>query len=609
MDKPLLIFDGDCGFCRAWIKRWEKATGDKVSYAPSQEVGAQYPDIKPQEFQRAVQLVEPNGHKSSAAEAIYRTLTYCGVNGWLWAYQKVPGFSVFSEWGYSVIAGHRPLFSVFTRWLWGNPAEPASYRHVRWLFLRALSLVYAVAFASFGMQAKGLIGAQGILPAHDFLSQLSTYGPSRFWFVPTLAWLHSSDTFLVGLCVAGVLFSLALFLNVAPKWTSAILWIFYLSIVSVGGNFMGFQWDALLLETGFLAILWSPWGFLPQWSGTDSPSSRVIWLLRWLVFRLMFQSALVKWLSGDTLWRQMTALTVHYQTQPLPNPLSWYVHQWPVAFHKVSCLLVFVIEGLVPLLIFMPRRPRLLAFWGLIGFQIILFVSGNYAYFNLLALVICIPLLEDSQLRSWWPDSWSEPITSPVWALPFRKYALGTVCILVWVLTVISFGHIFNIPWPRVVMVPANAVSSLRSFNSYGLFAVMTPDRPEIILEGSQDGATWREYEFRYKVGNLSRRPAQIAPFHPRLDWQMWFAALGDFRQNPWFVNLCVRLLQGSKPVLALLETNPFPENPPTMIRASLYVYRFTTRRERQETGHWWAREYKGLYCPILSFKKGASNP
>jgi predicted DCC family thiol-disulfide oxidoreductase YuxK len=598
LEKPLLIFDGDCGFCRVWITRWKYFTHDRVDYAPSQEVGNNFPEISPEEFQKAVQLVEPDGHRSSGAEAVFRALQYGGSSSMYWAYQNMPGFAFLAEYFYGIVAGHRPGFSILTRWLWGAPSEPISYRQVRWVFLRALAVIYAFAFGSFGVQIRGLIGADGILPAHSLLSHLSAYGAVRFWYVPTLAWINSSDTFLVSLCTAGFLFAVLLFLNITPRLSLVALWTLYLSIVSIGGDFMNFQWDALLLETGFLAIFLAPRGFLPQRQGVGGPAPWVVFLFRWLLFRLMFQSALVKWLSGDPLWHHLIALTVHYQTQPIPNPIAWYAHQMPVGFHQLSCFILFVIEGIVPFLIVGPTRLRRFAFWPLVGLQGLILASGNYAYFNWLTIALCLFVLEDSSMRSFLP-SWSE---EPI-AFQTARFPTWAGAILFF-LTCIPFAQVLGLRLPNAISAPALWVSPLRSFNSYGLFAVMTPKRPEIILERSNDRKTWRAYEFKYKPGDVSRRPPQVAPLQPRLDWQMWFAALGDYRQNQWFLNLCVRLLQGSKPVIALLRLNPFPDKPPVYLRATVYDYRFTTPREHNETGHWWSREVINLYCPMLSLKE-----
>jgi hypothetical protein len=267
---------------------------------------------------------------------------------------------------------------------------------------------------------------------------------------------------------------------------------------------------------------------------------------------------------------------------------------------------MFLVEGFVPFLIFAPRRLRALAFWPLVGFQVLIFLTGNYTFFNWLAIALCLLLLEDSTVRPFVP-SWSvEPLSPAPERQDMRFHVWGSKALAGFViyLTVIPFGHVLGVSWPSSLALPELVVSPLRSFNSYGLFAVMTPRRPEIIVEGSDDRKIWKAYEFKYKPGDLARRPTQVAPHQPRLDWQMWFAALGDYRQNPWFIHLCVRLLEGSKPVGALLASNPFPDKPPRFVRATVYDYRFTNAEERRQTGHWWSREAQGLYCPILSIRR-----
>jgi hypothetical protein len=288
---------------------------------------------------------------------------------------------------------------------------------------------------------------------------------------------------------------------------------------------------------------------------------------------------------------------VHYWTQPIPTWTAWYAHHLPMAFQKFSCFVMFVIELGFPFLIFLPRQPRYLAFFGLFGLQLVIAATGNFAYFNVLAMVLCIPLLDDSffprlarrlatkRSRLRWPR-W---ITVPA----------GTVILLV--STMILCGSLGWRPdWPRPLRDLHEALYPFRSIGSYGLFANMTETRPEIVVEGSDDGVTWQAYEFKWKPGDLNRPPGFVAPHQPRLDWQMWFAALGNYRGNAWFMNFLVRLLQGSKPVLDLMEYNPFPDHPPAIVRAVYYQYYFTSPEERRETGAWWKREQVGLYCPPI---------
>jgi hypothetical protein len=341
----------------------------------------------------------------------------------------------------------------------------------------------------------------------------------------------------------------------------------------------------------------------------------VLWLLRWLLFRLMFCSGAVKLLSNDTAWHGLTALTYHYETQPLPTPPAWYAHQWPVWFHKASCAGMFFVELALPFCIFLPRRPRFVAFWAFTLLMLGIALTGNYTFFNLLTVALCVVLLDDFALVRFAPARWSERVMSgprPPWLRPWPRplaWARGAVLMLlvglVLGVTAVQLLGMARVRWSsdHALVKLYRWVAPLRSVNSYGLFAVMTTSRPEIVVEGSHDGRTWQAYEFRHKPGDLRRAPTFVAPHQPRLDWQMWFAALGNVRGNPWFVNFCFRLLQGRPEVLALMADNPFTDRPPAFVRAVVYDYHFTTPEERRKDGAWWRREFKGEYCPPLSLQ------
>jgi hypothetical protein len=498
----------------------------------------------------------------------------------------------------------------------GSTARQPDYFLVRWLFLRFLGLVYLAALLSLWVQIDGLIGSQGILPVADFLAAVrKATGGDGYHFAPTLCWLDSGDQFLSGLCAGGVGLSVLLIVGLAPVPVLGLLWVFYLSLTVAGQDFLGYQWDALLLETGFLAIFFAPLQLWPRLGRQSPPSRLVVWLFRWLLFRLVFCSGVVKLLSGDPSWRSLTALHYHYETQPLPIWTSWYMHQLPGWFQQLSVLVTLVAELLVPLLIFGPRRCRQAACAGIVGLQLLIAATGNYGFFNLLTMVLCVLLLDDdffparirkrfappiepgasSKPREWWhvfnmPHRWSSWLVLPV--------AVGIFLVsfmpFVW-----SCG--LAIHGPTWLVRAHRAIASFRSVNSYGLFAVMTTRRPEIIIEGSDDGKTWKEYTFRWKPGDPRRRPSFAGLHMPRLDWQMWFAALGRCEENSWFVRFLVRLLRGSPEVLALLDRNPFPDQPPHYIRAVLYQYHFTDSTVRSRIGTWWRREPIGLYCPVLS--------
>jgi predicted DCC family thiol-disulfide oxidoreductase YuxK len=618
---PLLVFDGDCHFCSLWIRRWRQMTGDAVDYLPAQDprVAALFPEIPRAHFDTAVVLIAADGAIFSGAEAVFRALA--ANPNWQWLlriYETVPAFARPAERAYRFVAEHRPLFSKLTRFCWGRHVEAPDYFLVRWFFLRALGAIYFFAFVSLWTQISGLIGHNGILPADQFMPavkqqcDLRGIGLERFQLLPTLCWFDSSDGFLNFQCAAGTALSLLLIIGLAPAPCLALLWLLYLSLVTVGRDFLGFQWDNLLLEAGFLAVFLAPRQLLPRLSREAPPSRLFVWLLRLLLFKLMFSSGCVKLLSGDPNWRNLTALTFHYQTQPLPTWIGWYAGQLPVWFQKISCAAMLCIEIGASFLIFTPRRLRFAGALLLAGLQLLILLTGNYAFFNWLTLALCLPLLDDFILAKWFPHNFgrflssnnqpSTPSALRCWPRPLL------VAVAAVVLAGSSFMLAVTLGSRSPLLAPlgwvAGQLEPFRSVNNYGLFAVMTTQRSEIIVEGSNDGTNWRPYEFKYKPGDVNRRPGFVAPFQPRLDWQMWFAALGSARQNPWFGNFCERLLQGSPDVLALLAKNPFPEHPPRFIRAEFYNYRFTGFAERRATGAWWRRELTGEYLPAISLRE-----
>ena len=660
-----MVFDGDCGFCRFWILRWQRITGNRVDFVPFQELdlGARFPELPRKVFETAVQLIEPDGFVYSGAEAAFRALAHNPHYEWLlgW-YAHSPAFARAAEFGYRCVAQHRAFFSALTRLAWGSHVEPSTYVLVRRLFLRALAIIYLIAFVSLWVQIIGLIGSEGILPAKATMetarseAAAAKLGWDRYHLVPTLCWFNASDRFLEVQCAAGAALAVLLFLGIAPAPCLFLLWLIYLSLSTVCREFLSFQWDILLLETGFMAIFFAPLQLWPRFSRagpastecarplaqqrpiteralsiqrlqdflaccargrahsgsaiTGPPSRLVLWLLRWLLFRLMFESGCVKWLSGDPTWRNLTALTFHYETQPLPTWIGWYAHQFPIGIQKISTALMFGIELLAPFLIFAPRRLRQVGCGTFIVLQVFILLTGNYCFFNLLTIALCLLLLDDTAISKLLPSKCrvSPTLHSPLSTPHFRRWprqiTVPLACITL-VISFVQFGVMFRlpIPWPPPIGSVYGWLAPFRSFNSYGLFAVMTTSRSEIILEGSNDGVTWLEYEFKYKPGDGKRRPGFVEPHQPRLDWQMWFAALGSYRNNPWFVNFCFRLLKGSPEVLALIEHNPFPNAPPRYLRPALYEYHFTDFATRRKTGAWWRRERKGDHMPVLEIR------
>ena len=616
--KPVLIFDGDCNFCRRWISRWREATGERVEYIPFQDprVAERFPELPRAQCEQAVQLIDADGSVTSAAEAVFRALAVAPRHRWpLWLYQHMPGVAPATESCYLLVATHRTGFSTVTRCLWGQHVEQPTHFLTRWVFLRLLGLVYLFAFVSLWTQVDGLIGSHGIAPAARLMDAARTWTQEHgswdaHWQMPTLCWFGASDGFLHFLCASGTILSLLVICGVAPVPALALLWLFYLSVSVVGHIFLQYQWDTLLLEIGLLAVFFAP---LQPWPGLarEAPPSRtMLWLLRWLLFRLMFASGVIKLASHDPAWRGLTALTFHYETQPLPTWIGWYAHQLPVWFQKLSCAVMFAIELGAPFLIFTPRRLRFVAAGAITLFMILIAATGNYCFFNLLTVALCVLLLDDAALRRFVPRPWREP-RSKTDRLRWPIWITVPLAVVVIPVTTMSLTGAFReeIAWPAPMAELHSWLAATRSFNHYGLFASMTTARPEIVIEGSNDGQTWLPYEFKYKPGDPMRRPAFVEPFQPRLDWQMWFEALRVIRPraepSQWFLSFCEKLLRGQPEVLALLKTNPFPDAPPRYLRAMVYDYHFTSLAARRETGAWWRRRLLGPYCPPLTLQPG----
>ena len=594
--QPLLIYDGDCGFCIYWVRYWQRLTGYRVNYAPYQEVSAQYLEIPPTAFQRAIQYIAPDGKIASGAEAAFLTLSHASGKGfWLMLYRHLPGFAAIAERIYSFVASHRSAFHSLSLWLWGRDYEPPHFDLVSWLFLRAIGLIYLVAFVSLGLQALGLIGSHGILPLSEFVSTIRGHlGLERYWRFPMVFWLDHSDFAIQATCWAGAVLSLLLIFNVLPRISLFFLYALYLSLFYAGQIFMGFQWDALLLESGFLALLLSM---------ATRPG---IWLLRWLLFRFMFLSGSVKLLSGDPTWHKLSALSYYFQTEPLPTPLAWYAHHLPQGVLTASTAATLVIELGLPFLIFFPRRLRFVAAFGFLLLEVLILLTGNYAFFNLLTMALCLVLFDDAALLKALPQRLTRVVQRHLRDIKPRKIvslAVGACAVLIVFIGLVQLNFVFGGQVSAPVGWINDGIAPLRIVNTYGLFAVMTTTRTEIVVEGSNDGVQWREYAFKYKPGDVMRRPLWNFPHQPRLDWQMWFAALGTGSENPWFSLFLQRLLENSPQVTALLGVSPFPDKPPRYVRALLYDYRYTNREERKATGAWWVRQPEGIYYPAIAFR------
>ena len=596
--KPFFVYDGECRFCSMWVDYSRKVTGDKVHYESFQKVAGEFPNIPLNEFKRSVKLITTKGEIYSGAHATFSTLAYNPQYKFLlWLYKHVPGFNFFSEIGYRFVASNRELAYWFTRLFIGKNLAPSSYKSLRWVFFRLLGLVYFLAILSFGVQMAGLIGSEGILPAQQFFDTvLERVGTGGYLLLPSLFWISASNVFLNLVFIVGLISSILLLIGVFERTNLVVLFIVYLSLVSAGQLFMSYQWDVFLLEIGFLAILFSF-------------ATNVIWLFRFLLFKFVILSGIGKFFSGGPTWQNFTALIYHYETQPLPMPLAWYAHQLPVWFHEIGVVFIFISQLIIPFFIFAPRRLRHFAGYVFVFLEVLILLTGNYNFFNLLTIALILLLFDDRAIRFIryvlprrvrnYIMGMKEKVLSV-----FGRFVIGVISFLLIFVGIAQIVEKYTGVMPPSGRAISRIVAPFHISNTYGLFTHMTTSRPEIIIEGSYDGEEWIAYEFKYKAGALDRPLPIVAPHQPRLDWQMWFAGLrGNYQNAPWIVNLATRLLEGSEPVLSLLVTNELTEKPPTFVRAILYDYKFTNRDERSVDGSIWKRERLGIYLPSVSLQ------
>lgn len=478
---------------------------------------------------------------------------------------------------------------------------------VRWWYLRGLGFVFCIAFASLLPQLSGLLGPEGLSPATEWLDYGIQHldGAERFLRLPTLLWLTGARTAaLYGVALVGLGCGVLLLVDVAPRYALLGAWAAYLSLTTLGGVFLSFQWDVLLLETALVSLPLAPGHLRPPREAAE-PRRGAVLLVRFLLFRLMLLSGLVKLVSGDTTWRDFTALEYHFWTQPLPNVLAYFAHQLPGGLLRAGTVAMFLIELAVPLLLFGPRRARLLATALLALLQLGILTTGSYGFFNLLTLVLCIAGLDDGALRRLRvPGPRVEEGTG-------LRRRWGTVAFAVFtaVYGVLALSQDVRrlVGWrpPALVAAVLEDVGPFRSINTYGLFAVMTTRREEILLEGSDDGRTWTEYLLRWRPGPVDERPRAPAPHMPRLDWQLWFAALSTCRDNPWLLRLQDALLRGEPGVRGVFRDGSLPDTPPRYVRTRRFDYRFTDLAAWRATGAWWTRRDVGPYCPPLTLREG----
>ncbi|HKD85251.1 MAG TPA: lipase maturation factor family protein [Terriglobales bacterium] len=521
--------------------------------------------------------------------------------------------------------------AAIIRWLFDSKAGLADRLIPRWIFLRALGLIYFAAFFALVFQVRGLIGADGILPAGEYLAAVARqFGSSRLWFAPTLLWLSSGNHMLTGICWAGMIASLLLVANAWPRLSLLVCFVCYLSFVAAAQDFSGYQSDGMLLEAGFISMFLAPAGLWPGLGRATPPSRASFWLLQWEWFRIYFESGVVKLASHDPEWRHFTAMDDYYQNGPLPTWVGWYVQHLPHWFQAFTTGATLGLELGLVFMMFLPRRWRIVCFFIVTAWQIPVILTANYTFLNYLVLVLGFLLLDDRFMLRVMPARWrgrlspaSPPSTAPAAEEPqivseepqkaverprprnphpvvaFKLAVISVILLWIFYITttlllLLLFPHL---PLPTS---PIAALEPFRIANRYGLFAVMTRGRYEIEFQGSNDGQTWTPYPFRYKPQALNEKPRIYAPYQPRFDWNLWFASLGSWRENLIVPSTEERLLAGAPDVLTLFAGNPFPQEPPKQMRAVLWQYWFTTMAEKRDTGMWWKRKLLGLYAPVL---------
>ncbi|RCW43926.1 lipase maturation factor [Halopolyspora algeriensis] len=470
------------------------------------------------------------------------------------------------------------------QWFWAP-----DYWMARAVVQHLLGALYLLAFLNAVNQFRPLLGEHGLTPAPRFLAS------AGFRRAPSVFHLYYSDRFFAVLAWYGVLAGAAATLglvNALPLWASmavwSTLWILYLSIVNIGQIWYAFGWESLLLEAGFLAIFLGP--------ADTTPPAPVLWLLLWLLFRVEFGAGLIK-LRGDPSWRNLTALYYHHETQPMPGPLSRAFHHLPRRLHRVEVLANHGTQLIVPFVLFAPQPAANVAAVIVIVTQAWLLLSGNFAWLNAITIVLAFAAMDNRML------GWVLPVGPPDTA-PTPLWHRATVLAVTLGMIVLSYWPVRNMLGRRQVM--NRSFNKLHLANTYGAFGSVTRTRYEVIIEGTVDPdpgdtADWREYEFRGKPGDPSRRPPQIAPYHLRLDWLMWFCALSPSYGRSWMTRLLKALLHNDRRILNLLRHNPFPDRPPVFVRARMFHYRFSTRAEHRATGDWWVREHVDDYVPPVS--------
>jgi hypothetical protein len=494
---------------------------------------------------------------------------------------------------------------------WRLTTTAAGMLWPRWLFLRALGVIFGSAFYSLLFQIRGLIGPAGILPADAYLAAVAAALPrvTRLWAAPTLLWMSSTDAALMGVAGAGLVAAVLLTINLWPRAMVAVCTVFFLSCVAALQTFSSYQSDGMLLQAGVAAILLAPAGLRPGLGARTPPSWASIWLLRWEWFSIYFGSGLVKLMSGDPQWRGLTAMDHYYENSPLPSWVGWYAQQLPHSVHASTAFLTLFAELVTPWALLLPRRPRIAIAGVLTAFQVGIIATANYAFLNYLVLVLGVLLVDDRALAAL--ARLARHASSPqagVPLVPLEPRAMRTSNSAGWIGAGVLLGTMYvsvaSFLGPRIppaLSAPVGYLEPFRVANSYGLFAVMTTAEYEIEFQGTRDDSTWIAYPFRYKPQDPSVAPGLYAPYQPRFEWNLWFASLGPWSESPWVVTTEARLLRGDPQVLTLFASDPFASAPPIAVRTVLWRYWFTDAEIRRRTGRWWDRELLGPFAGTVT--------
>ena len=516
--------------------------------------------------------------------------------------------------------------SSVIRWLFDSRVGPTDRFLSRWMFLRAIGAIYFSAFFPLAFQIRGLIGPNGILPASEYLKSIAEQlGRARFWYVPTVLWFSIGSHMLTALCWIGMAAALLLVINIWPRGMLAICFVCFLSFVSAAREFSGYQSDGMLLEAGFLAFFVAPGGFRPGLAVGRPPIRAALYLVLWEWFRIYFESGIAKLSGGDPEWRNFTAMDDYYQNGPLPTWIGWYVQHLPHWFHAATAFFTLALEIVLILAAFLPRPFRIALFCIVTPWQIGIILTANYTFLNYLVLVLAFLLLDDRFLLRFFPEKWRlhlpVSVTSPLvvvtpsreepsslpspppipstnkdslseaaaldgrrkWSSSLRAVRIAVLAVLFsWIFYSTAIQLIWMITPVPLPTAPVALLDPFRIANRYGLFAAMTRGRYEIEFQGSDDGQTWIAYPFRHKPQDPSKPPGIYAPYQPRLDWNLWFASLGEWRDNPLVLRTQKRLLSNDADVLALFAANPFSQRPPHQVRTVLYQYWFTSMAEKK---------------------------